>query len=168
MPIFLHTRLVARRRHIAACSLPMRLPTCLPRAWPARERLLADPCSNPCLGGVCPCRGPLVACRRPWHHRIHSTPRCLPVGLPPCLQGCCTAEACPYLHVNLPASAPICKRFLRGYCPAGAACPHKHYTLRMVREEKTLAASAAGAADKASKAGGAAKRGGRGEAARVG
>lgn len=60
------------------------------------------------------------------------------------LQGCCTAEDCPYLHVNLAAAAPVCKRFLRGYCPAGTACLHKHYTLRMVREEKTLAAGAGG------------------------
>ena len=64
--------------------------------------------------------------------------------LPPLLQGRCTAAGCPYLHVNLPPAAPACKRFLRGYCPAGAACPHKHFTLRMVREEKRLDAAAAG------------------------
>lgn len=46
------------------------------------------------------------------------------------------------MHVNLPAGAPICTRFLRGYCPAGTACPHKHYTLRMVRDEKRLEAAA--------------------------
>ena len=52
------------------------------------------------------------------------------------------------MHINLPAGAPICTRFLRGYCPAGTACPHKHYTLRMVRDEKRMemapGASAAG------------------------
>ena len=57
-------------------------------------------------------------------------------------QGCCTAEPCPYLHVNLPPAAPVCSRFLRGYCPAGPACPHKHYTLRRVRDEKRLEAAA--------------------------
>ncbi|PRW60919.1 Zinc finger CCCH domain-containing 3 [Chlorella sorokiniana] len=62
------------------------------------------------------------------------------------LKGCCTAEPCPYVHVNLPAGAPICTRFLRGYCPAGTACPHKHYTLRMVRDEKRMEAAPGGAA----------------------
>ncbi len=50
------------------------------------------------------------------------------------------------MHVNLPSSAPVCTRFLRGYCPAGTACPHKHYTLRMVRDEKRVEAAAGGAA----------------------
>lgn len=45
------------------------------------------------------------------------------------------------MHINLPAGAPICTRFLRGYCPAGTACPHKHYTLRMVRDEKRMEAA---------------------------
>ena len=54
------------------------------------------------------------------------------------MQGLCTASDCPYLHVNLSAGAPVCKAFLRGYCPAGAECPHKHYTLRMVKEERRL------------------------------
>lgn len=61
-------------------------------------------------------------------------------------QGCCTVEPCPYLHVNLPPAAPVCTRFLRGYCPAGVVCPHKHYTLRMVRDEKRLHAAAGHAA----------------------
>lgn len=51
------------------------------------------------------------------------------------------------MHVNLPAGAPICTRFLRGYCPAGTACPHKHYTLRMVRDEKRLEAAAGASAE---------------------
>ena len=69
-------------------------------------------------------------------------------------QGRCTAAACPYLHVNLPPTAPTCKRFLRGYCPAGVACPHKHYTLGMVRDEKTLDAGAVAAAAAAKAAAG--------------
>ena len=48
--------------------------------------------------------------------------------------------ACPYLHVNLPASAPLCGAFLRGLCLQGAACPHKHFTLSMVKEERRLQA----------------------------
>lgn len=54
------------------------------------------------------------------------------------LQGLCSATDCPYLHVNLSPEAPLCKAFLRGYCPAGARCPHKHYTLRMVKEERRV------------------------------
>jgi hypothetical protein len=46
----------------------------------------------------------------------------------------------------------VCKRFLRGYCPAGSACPHKHYTLRMVREEKSLDAAPAGGTGNRAKA----------------
>ncbi len=71
----------------------------------------------------------------------HMPPKLCPpppllLPLPP--QGLCTAADCPYLHVNLSASAPVCKAFLRGYCAAGADCPHKHYTLRMVKEERRL------------------------------
>lgn len=57
------------------------------------------------------------------------------------IQGRCTASDCPYLHVNVSASAPVCKAFLRGYCMAGADCPHKHYTLGMVKEERRLASA---------------------------
>ena len=60
------------------------------------------------------------------------------------MQGLCTAAECPYLHVNLSAGAPVCKAFLRGYCPAGADCPDKHYTLRMVKEERRLERAGSG------------------------
>ena len=59
-------------------------------------------------------------------------------------QGLCTAADCPYLHVNLPPDAPVCAAFLRGHCPAGADCGHKHYTPRMVKEERRLEAARRG------------------------
>ncbi len=46
----------------------------------------------------------------------------------------CSNEDCPYLHVNFDPAAPICKDFVRGYCPRGAVCPHKHLTPKMVKE----------------------------------
>lgn len=62
------------------------------------------------------------------------------------MQGCCIPNACSYMNSKLPATLPIYRRFLCSYCPAGAACQHKHFTLRMVREGKPQAASLAGAA----------------------
>lgn len=92
-----------------------------------------------------------AVCPRWLHGRCELGPKC-PLQhqrkaelMPVCqhfLLGRCTATPCPYLHVNLPASAPVCKRFLRGFCPSGAACPHKHYTLRMVQEERKLETTA--------------------------
>ena len=74
------------------------------------------------------------------------------------LQGLCSNTQCPYLHVNLDPSAPVCKAFLRGYCAAGAACRSKHLTKRMVQElraKRTLVAGPAGEpADKKPKVGG--------------
>lgn len=67
-----------------------------------------------------------------------------------CLQGGCGREDCPFLHVNLSPSAPVCQAFVRGYCPAGARCLEKHLTLAMIEELKHVrrhgAASAAAAA----------------------
>ena len=50
------------------------------------------------------------------------------------VQGACSSDNCPYLHVNHGASAPTCPAFLRGYCPDGAACTRKHVTSKMIRE----------------------------------
>ena len=52
------------------------------------------------------------------------------------MQGTCSREDCPYLHVNHGPLAPPCPAFLRGYCPRGAACDKKHVTGRMLREVK--------------------------------
>lgn len=32
----------------------------------------------------------------------------------------------------------MCPAFVQGYCSRGTTCPYKHYTLRMVREERLL------------------------------
>eukprot|EP00878_Enallax_costatus_P011310 GHUV01011807.1.p1 GENE.GHUV01011807.1~~GHUV01011807.1.p1 ORF type:complete len:158 (+),score=61.46 GHUV01011807.1:206-679(+) len=52
------------------------------------------------------------------------------------MQGVCSNRDCPYLHVKVAADAPACRAFLQGYCPAGAACPHKHLTLRMLKQQQ--------------------------------
>jgi hypothetical protein len=96
---------------------------------------------------------PLLVCVVCWCWRC----MCVSVCLPRCvccgvlLQGVCSNMACPYLHVKVAADAPPCKAFLQGYCAAGAACPHKHLTPRMVKQqqggvvgERVAAAAAAG------------------------
>ncbi len=49
-------------------------------------------------------------------------------------QGACSKPDCPYLHVKLDTGARVCEAFLRGWCPAGAACREKHLTPEMVRQ----------------------------------
>jgi Zinc finger C-x8-C-x5-C-x3-H type (and similar) len=49
-------------------------------------------------------------------------------------QGACSKPNCPYLHVKLDTGARVCEAFLRGWCPAGAACREKHLTPEMVRQ----------------------------------
>jgi len=64
-------------------------------------------------------------------------------------QGLCSNAECGYLHVKLGPHARPCQAFLRGYCGAGAACPHMHVTprmLRVLRASRSLAAPAAPAA----------------------
>jgi len=64
------------------------------------------------------------------------------------LQGRCTNAHCPYLHVDLPADAPHCAAFLRGYCAAGVKCASKHYTLKQIKEERKLVAGKEGGVKK--------------------
>ena len=35
------------------------------------------------------------------------------------LQGVCTKDNCPYLHVNVGENAEICHDFVKGFCPNG-------------------------------------------------
>jgi hypothetical protein len=57
-------------------------------------------------------------------------------------QGMCNSASCPYLHQSAAADAPMCAAFLRGHCAAGAACAHRHFTLRMVKDERAPRAAA--------------------------
>lgn len=50
------------------------------------------------------------------------------------MQGLCTTEHCPYAHVKVDPSAPVCQEFVSGYCPRGVACTKKHLTPRMIRQ----------------------------------
>eukprot|EP00887_Chlorella_sp_A99_P003334 scaffold26.g3334.t1 len=122
-------------------------------------------CPKYCLTGRCERRGadcpyahdPVkrAVCPRWLHGRCAAGASCplqhqrRPELMPTCLhflRGKCTAAACPYLHVNLSPGAPACAAFLRGHCPAGVSCPHKHFTLAMVRQEKRLDGGRAAAA----------------------
>ena len=59
-------------------------------------------------------------------------PPTLPVApekMPTCkffLEGVCTADNCPYLHVKVNSEAAICQQFLKGYCPNGTDCKKRH------------------------------------------
>ncbi|GAX84184.1 hypothetical protein CEUSTIGMA_g11607.t1 [Chlamydomonas eustigma] len=49
------------------------------------------------------------------------------------LEGLCSKDDCPYLHINYSPDTLICRPFLNGYCPRGAECPRQHLTRRMVK-----------------------------------
>ena len=53
---------------------------------------------------------------------------------PSALQGACSSQDCPYLHVNLDKNALVCPDFLEGYCARGKSCPNKHLTRRMLQD----------------------------------
>ena len=61
------------------------------------------------------------------HCIIHSS-------VPFFVQGSCSTQDCPYLHVNLDQNAEVCRDFLDGYCAKGKSCAKKHLTRRMLRE----------------------------------
>ena len=42
------------------------------------------------------------------------------------LEGRCSAAACPYLHVQVSPSTPVCTAFVAGFCPRGLACTLRH------------------------------------------
>ncbi|EFN87523.1 Zinc finger CCCH domain-containing protein 3 [Harpegnathos saltator] len=42
------------------------------------------------------------------------------------LDGCCTRDACPYLHVKVSSNTSICIDFLQGYCVKGNECQRRH------------------------------------------
>ena len=54
-----------------------------------------------------------------WGQNELALRKCKCAGVRQMLQGLCTAEKCPYLHVNVNPAAPVCQAFLRGYCPDG-------------------------------------------------
>lgn len=62
--------------------------------------------------------------------------------------GQCSSDACPYLHVNLDPSAPVCLEFAQGgYCPNGRNCPRKHLSaqqLKKLRGSRSLVAAGGG------------------------
>jgi hypothetical protein len=73
------------------------------------------------LKGACPDDG---AC--PLTHRV------IPARMAVCSffeEGRCGAEACPYLHVRVSPSAPLCTAFVAGFCPRGLACTLRHSLL---------------------------------------
>jgi hypothetical protein len=45
------------------------------------------------------------------------------------LEGRCGAAACPYNHVRVSPSAPLCAAFRSGFCPRGLACELRHSLL---------------------------------------
>ena len=63
------------------------------------------------------------------------------------LEGLCSNPYCPYLHVNYGPDTPVCRAYLRGYCPRGALCPKRHVTAYQAKmiSKATAAAAAAGA-----------------------
>lgn len=116
-----------------------------------------------CLASTCTTQNSLTSGRYQHRHQQHVCFACCPlvcdswqsrespgmrVVLNPvavCLQGLCTRPGCPYLHVALPPTAPICRAFLEGHCPKGASCPAKHYTPAMARAARAQATAAADA-----------------------
>jgi hypothetical protein len=42
------------------------------------------------------------------------------------LEGRCSAAVCPYLHVQVSPSTPVCTAFVAGFCPRGLACTLRH------------------------------------------
>jgi hypothetical protein len=54
------------------------------------------------------------------------------------LDGLCSKEDCPYLHINYSPDTLICRPFLNGYCPRGAACPKQHLSRRMAQKLKQV------------------------------
>jgi hypothetical protein len=50
------------------------------------------------------------------------------------LEGVCSSQSCPYLHVNYGPDVPPCPAFLHGYCPQGVNCPKRHVTGQMAKE----------------------------------
>lgn len=55
-----------------------------------------------------------------------------PEKMPTCkyfLDGCCTRDACPYLHVKVSSNTSICIDFLQGYCAKGNKVIAFSYTL---------------------------------------
>lgn len=53
-----------------------------------------------------------------------------PERTPACLhfaKGNCSKDDCPYIHVYVAASAPVCRAFaIYGYCEKGATCTERH------------------------------------------
>ncbi|KAJ2944379.1 hypothetical protein O0L34_g18381 [Tuta absoluta] len=45
------------------------------------------------------------------------------------LNGMCTREDCPYLHVKLNEKTKICLDFLKGYCEKGNECLNRHVNI---------------------------------------
>jgi hypothetical protein len=45
------------------------------------------------------------------------------------LEGLCSRDDCPYLHVKISPKADICRDFVEGFCKKGAQCDKRHQFL---------------------------------------
>ncbi|CAM9931259.1 unnamed protein product [Laminaria digitata] len=127
-----------------------------------KARVKAEPCLFFCKFGKCSksdedCRfahdkAKVAVCRAFLRGACEKKEKCLLTHavqaekMPVCIyfeKGLCFTPNCPYLHVKVSRNAAVCAKFLKGYCPDGAACRLKH-ELPDHRKRARDAASAGG------------------------